>query len=154
MSKIVNMYKSFFGIKETVTVSKKLDPKWSDTVAQLKQTDPDAQINITEDELGEAQLVNRITDYKGGIQYMLRDAAMAANVAAEIREFVTKKKIHIIRHTKSRDGRFGYFQFRLGLDPAKESQQLQGYLSQKPELKHFRFKLLGDRPKQPATRKL
>jgi hypothetical protein len=29
--------------------------------------------------------------------------------------------------------------FRLGQDPASEAQKVQGYLSQMPELKHFRF---------------
>jgi hypothetical protein len=143
MSKIVNMYKSFFGIAEQTDKPGAIKlPKTSTPQDIKKYTDDGFDV-----ELEEAQLVNHITDYKGGVQYMLRDAAMANNVAQEIRDFAAKKKIYIIRHTKSRDGRFGYFHFRLGLDPAKESQQLQGYLSQKPEIKHFRFKLLGQ-PKQ------
>jgi len=146
MSKIKNMYKSFFGINESITVSKKDDPKWSETVSDLKAKDPNVEINITEEELDEAQLINHMTDYKGGVQYMLRDATMADQVAHEIRNFATKKKIYIITHKKSRDGRFGYFHFRLGDDPAKESQQLQGYISSKPEVKHFRFKLLNEKP--------
>jgi hypothetical protein len=41
----------------------------------------------------------------------------------------------------SKTGRIGYIYYRLGEDPALESQKLQGYLAQKPELKHFRFKV-------------
>lgn len=146
MSKIKNMYKSFFGINEAkinVSTNNLKDPN----IQQLMKND-DTEINITEEELGEAQLINHMTDYKGGVQYMLRDAAMADQVAQEIRNFATKKKIYIITHKKSRDGRFGYFHFRLGDDPAKESQQLQGYISSKPEVKHFRFKLLNEKPKR------
>ena len=147
MSKFKDMYKSFFGINETINVSKKEDPNWADTVSDLKQKDPNTEINITEEDLDEAQLINHMTDYKGGVQYMLFDPAMADNVAHEIRNFATKKKIYIITHKKSRDGKFGYFHFRLGDDPAKESQQIQGYISSKPEIKHFRFKLLNEKPK-------
>jgi len=149
MSKIKNMYKSFFGINEAkinVSTNNLKDPN----IQQLMK-DPNAEINITDntnEELDEAQLINHMTDYKGGVQYMLRDAAMADQVAQEIRNFATKKKIYIITHKKSRDGRFGYFHFRLGDDPAKESQQLQGYISSKPEVKHFRFKLLNEKPKR------
>ena len=147
MSKFKDMYKSFFGINETINVSKKEDPNWADTVSDLKQKDPNTEINITEEDLDEAQLINHMTDYKGGVQYMLFDPSMADNVAHEIRNFATKKKIYIITHKKSRDGKFGYFHFRLGDDPAKESQQIQGYISSKPEVKHFRFKLLNEKPK-------
>lgn len=144
-SKHVNTYKSFFGITEQQndkTGSVKL-PKTSsaDEIEQYTEKGIDV-------ELEEARLINNITDYRGGVQYMLRDNSMADNVAAEIRQFAAKKKIYIIRHMKSKDGRFGYFHFRLGLDPAKESQQLQGYLSQKPEIKHFRFKILGETRKK------
>ena len=45
----------------------------------------------------------------------------------------------VIKKTLSPSGKIGYFYFRLGQDPALESQKLQGYLAQKPELKHFRF---------------
>lgn len=146
MSKIKNMYKSFFGINEAkinVSADQLKDPN----IQQVMKS-PDTEINITDKELDEAQLINHMTDYKGGVQYMLRDAAMADQVAHEIRNFATKKKIYIITHKKSRDGRFGYFHFRLGDDPAKESQQLQGYISSKPEVKHFRFKLLNEKSKR------
>jgi hypothetical protein len=142
MSKKRNTYKEFFGIREEITVSKKDDPNWIDTVTDLKDKNPDEEIKITETDLEEAQLINNITDYQGGVQYMLRDAAMANNVAEEIKQFAIKKKIYPVKHTKSKSGKAGYFYFRLGDDPAKESQQLQGYLSQKPEIKYFRFKVI------------
>lgn len=142
MSKKRNTYKEFFGIREQITVSKKDDPNWTDTVKDLKAKNPDEEIKITETDLEEAQLINNITDYQGGVQYMLRDAAMANNVAEEIKQFAIKKKIYPVKHTKSKSGKAGYFYFRLGDDPAKESQQLQGYLSQKPEIKYFRFKVM------------
>jgi len=149
MSKKKNTYKEFFGISEEITVSKQKDPKWIDTVSDLKRKNPDEEIKITETELEEAELINNIIDYNGGVQYMLRDAAMADNVANEIKQFALKKKIYPIKHTKSRSGKAGYFYFRLGDDPAKESQQLQGYLSQKPEIKYFRFKTMEEqRPTQ------
>ena len=142
MSKKRNTCKEFFGIREQITVSKKDDPNWTDTVKDLKAKNPDEEIKITETDLEEAQLINNITDYQGGVQYMLRDAAMANNVAEEIKQFAIKKKIYPVKHTKSKSGKAGYFYFRLGDDPAKESQQLQGYLSQKPEIKYFRFKVM------------
>jgi hypothetical protein len=103
---------------------------------------------LTETELEEAQLINNMTDYRGGVQYMLYDPAMADNVANEIRNFATKKKIYVINYKRSRDGKFGYFHFRIGDDPAKESQQIQGFISSKPEIKHFRFKILDTTKKQ------
>lgn len=147
MSKKRNTYKEFFGIRE-----EKYSPQ---TIRSLEQA-ADAyekmasayermqQAGLEESQLEEAELINRIVDYKGGVQYMLRDAAMADNVAQEIKQFALEKKIYPVKHVKSKSGRAGYFYFRLGEDPAKESQQLQGYLSQKPEIKYFRFKVMGE----------
>ena len=143
MSKKRNTYKEFFGIREAINVSAKdLDVPG---IQKLLMKNPETEVNVT----NEAELINNITDYRGGVQYMLRDAAMAENVANEIKQFATKKKIYIVKHTKSRSGKGGYFYFRLGEDPAKESQQLQGYLSQKPEIKYFRFKVMPEQqPRQ------
>lgn len=144
MSKFKDMYKSFFGINEQDDKSGAVKlPKTSTPDDIEKYTDQGLDVELVD----EAQLINHMTDYKGGVQYMLFDPAMADNVAHEIRNFATKKKIYIITHKKSRDGKFGYFHFRLGDDPAKESQQIQGYISSKPEVKHFRFKLLNEKPK-------
>lgn len=94
-------------------------------------------------EIEEAQLLNSITDYEGGVQYVMRDPKYAKQVAKEIAKFAKSKKIYPVEYKKSKSGKVGYFYFRIGDDPAKESQQLQGYFSQKPEIKHFRFKRLN-----------
>jgi hypothetical protein len=145
MSKKRNTYKEFFGIREAINVSK---DDLNDPDIQKLMKDPDQVINVTDD-MNEAELINNITDYQGGIQYMLRDAAMADNVAEEIKQFAIKKKIYPVKHRKSKSRRAGYFYFRLGDDPAKESQQLQGYFSQKPEIRYFRFKVMQDPQTQP-----
>lgn len=145
MSKKRNTYKEFFGIREQIDNN--------GMVRVPKDTDPNKIKDLTDKgmnvELDEAELINNITDYQGGIQYMLRDAAMADNVAEEIKQFAIKKKIYPVKHRKSKSRRAGYFYFRLGDDPAKESQQLQGYFSQKPEIQYFRFKVLQDPQPRP-----
>ena len=103
--------------------------------------------NIDEEIVDEAQLLNKITDYRGGVEFVLTDPATAQNVFDEIKQFAAKKKIYVIKSKLSGSGKVGYFQFRLGEDPAKESQQIQGYISQKPEIKHFRFNVRGEKPK-------
>jgi len=152
MGKFNNLYKDFFGLNEQ-TNSK--IPKPED-IEQIKSTTAAVKdlgaamkdAGLTEADLEEAQLINNMTDYRGGVQYMLYDPAMADNVANEIRNFATKKKIYVINYKRSRDGKFGYFHFRIGDDPAKESQQIQGFISSKPEIKHFRFKILDTTKKQ------
>ena len=146
MSKKRNAYKEFFGIQEQMNNNDGAVRVPKDTDTNKIKALTDKGLNV---ELEEAQLINNITDYRGGVQYMLRDAAMAENVANEIKQFAAKKKIYIVKHTQSRSGKGGYFYFRLGEDPAKESQQLQGYLSQKPEIKYFRFKVMPEQqPRQ------
>ena len=152
MRKFNNLYKEFFGLTEQ-TNSKLPKPEdieqiKSTTVAVKDLGDAMKDAGLTETELEEAQLINNMTDYRGGVQYMLYDPAMSDNVANEIRNFATKKKIYIINYKRSRDGKFGYFHFRIGDDPAKESQQIQGFISSKPEIKHFRFKILDTTKKQ------
>ena len=70
MSNINDMYRKFFGV---------------------------SAVNETVD-LDEADLVNKITDYKGGVLYQLNDPATAADVKKDIAQFATKKKIHIIKN--------------------------------------------------------
>jgi hypothetical protein len=145
MSKKRNTYKEFFGIRE--------QNDNNGMVRVPKDTNPDKIKDLTDKgmnvELEEAELINNITDYQGGVQYMLRDPAMADNVAEEIKQFAIKKKIYPVKHRKSKSRRAGYFYFRLGDDPAKESQQLQGYFSQKPEIRYFRFKVMQDPQPRP-----
>ena len=93
--------------------------------------------------LDEAQLVNNLTDYNGHIIYRLRDPQEALAVAKEIQRWTTKKGFTIIAHKKSKTGRTGYFYFRIGEDPGSESQKIQGYFAQLPELEKFAFKKPG-----------
>ena len=154
MSKFKNIYKDFFGLNEQAD-SKIPNPDeikaTTDAVKELGVAMKDA--GLTEEELDEAKLINSMTDYRGGVQYMLYDPAMADNVASEIRNFATKNKIYVINYKKAKNGKFGYFHFGIGDDPAKESLQIQGYISSKPEIKHFRFKLL-DTPKKQINKNL
>ena len=133
--------------QNTGTISTK-DPKQAEELAK-KGID----VSLSEDELAEAQLVNNLTDYRGGIEYVVRDPQTARSVMDEIQQWSTKKGFNIIKSTLSKTGRIGYIYYRLGQDPALESQKLQGYLAQKPELKHFRFNVRGEqqtsRPTQP-----
>ena len=126
------------------------DPEKIDqaTIAIGKFKDAALDAGLTEDELIEAQLVNNLTDYAGGIEYVVRDPQTSPSVAQEIKQWAEKKGFTIIKSVLSRSGQIGYMYFRLGEDPALESQKLQGYLAQKPELKHFRFKV-----RQEATTK-
>ena len=133
--------------QNTGTVSTK-DPDQAEKLAKKG-----INVSLSEDELAEAQLVNNLTDYRGGIEYVVRDPQTARSVMDEIQQWSTKKGFNIIKSTLSKTGRIGYIYYRLGQDPALESQKLQGYLAQKPELKHFRFNVRGEqqttRPTQP-----
>ena len=126
MSNIKKLYKQFFGYK-------------------LNESD------LNQKEIDEAQLVNNLTDYRGGIEYVVRDPQTAQSVLSEIRQWSEKKGFTIIKHVISKTGRVGYMYFRLGEDVALDSQKLQGYLAQKPELKHFRFNVRGEQPTQQTT---
>ena len=116
-------------------------------------------IKESDEDVNEAQLVNNITDYRGGVEYVLRDPAEAEAVASEIRQWAEKKGFTVVKHTVSSTGKVGYFYFRLGQDPALESQKIQGYVAQKPEVKHFRFNVRGEQapstetPKKPMRRR-
>ena len=122
MNNIKKLYKQFFGYK-------------------LNESD------LKQKEIDEAQLVNNLTDYRGGIEYVVRDPQTAQSVLDEIRQWSQKKGFTIIKSILSKTGRIGYIYYRLGEDPALESQKLQGYLAQKPELKHFRFKVRNEKLK-------
>ena len=150
MSKFKKMYREWFGLKE------QKDLPTPDDVANLQQAADEAErlkaALTTEGELDEAQLVNNITDYQGGVQYILRDPAQAQRVAEDIKQWTAKKGFTTIKHTKSKTGKMGYFYFRLGQDPGTEAQKIQGYFSQLPELKHFRFNVVNQQPQLPAKR--
>ena len=158
MSKFKKIYRDFFGLREQNNPSAL--PKFSDEDIENLNKAKDAykEMNVAmqslsttlgESELEEAQLVNNLTDYRGGVEYVLRDSATAQQTAQEIQEWAERKGFVVIKKTISPSGKIGYFYFRLGQDPALESQKLQGYLAQKPELKHFRFNVRQQAAKKP-----
>lgn len=89
----------------------------------------------------EADLINKISDYKGGFLYKLIDPATAGNVKADIQAFLNKKGMHVIKTKFDDSSGKGFFYVRLGEDPAKESQRIQGFISQLPEVEKFKFTL-------------
>lgn len=143
MDKVSKLYKQYFGLTEQTksttsgTISVK-DPKAAEDFAK-KGID----VHLTETELDEAELLNHISDYKGGVEYIVFDPTIAQQVQEEIEQFARKKGIKIIKKDISGSGKIGYFLFRLGEFPAKESQKIQGYISQMPQIKHFRFNVRG-----------
>ena len=157
MSKFKKLYRDFFGLKEqnekTIQTSPykftKDDVNNAKEIAAAMKDLTATMSTMKEGDLDEAQLVNNLTDYRGGVEYVLRDPATAAQTAQEIQEWAERKGFTIIKKTISPSGKIGYFYFRLGQDPALESQKLQGYLAQKPELKHFRFNVRQQAAKKP-----
>lgn len=152
MSKFKKMYREWFGLKEQ-TENQYGPEALKDLQAFNAELGKTKELMVMGDEeLQEAQLVNNITDYQGGVQYMLRDPAQAQQVAEDIKQWTAKKGFTTIKHTKSKTGKMGYFYFRLGQDPGTEAQKIQGYFSQLPELKHFRFNVVNQQPQLPAKR--
>jgi hypothetical protein len=93
-----------------------------------------------------------MTDYRGGVEYVVRDVAEAQSVSQNIQQWAEKKGFTVVNKKISKSGRVGYFYFRLGENPSQESQKIQGYISQMPSIKHFRFRVRSQnsRPTQPA----
>jgi len=137
MNKIKKLYKEFFGLTEQTD-------KGSISVKDPAKAEELANKGMDVKLVDEAQLINHMTDYRGGIEYVIRDAAQARNVMSDILQWSQKKGFTVIKKKISKTGTIGYIYFRLGEDPARESQKIQGYISQKPEIKHFRFKVRGE----------
>ena len=133
MSKFDNMYKDFFGLKK-LKEAVEFEADEQDKASEFAKDNPDTPVKIKE-----ADLLNKISDYKGGVLYKLIDPATAGNVKADIQAFLNKKGMHVIK-TKFDDANGkGFFYIRLGEDPAKESQRVQGFISQLPEVEKFAF---------------
>jgi hypothetical protein len=153
MSKFKKMYKDFFGLNEAMSAE---DSEIVKTNMEKIATDAERfKAAMTSEELiDEAQLVNNLTDYAGHVIYQLRDPQEAMAVAKEIQRWTTKKGFTIIKHEKSKSGRTGYFYFRVGEDPGSESQKIQGYFAQLPELNKFAFKApRSNNPRRRPSRK-
>ena len=139
MNKLKKLYKEFFGLTEQVA-------KGSISVKDPAKAEELAKKGLDVKLVDEAQLINRMTDYRGGVEYVIYDAAQAQVVANDIQQWSEKKGFTIISKKISKSGTVGYFYFRLGEDPARESQKIQGYVSQLPSVKHFRFNVRSQRP--------
>ena len=119
MNTFKKLYRDFFGLTESVQAS---DEKLVD----------------------EAKLVNGIDEYQGGVVYAIKDPAQAQSVSDDIKQWAEKKGFTIIKRTISKNGKSGYFYFRLGEDPEKDAQRIQGYFAQRLELAAFKFKVRGE----------
>jgi len=158
MSKFKKMYRDFFSLKEEAVKFTPDDAENAEKVAAAVSSMADdlATLNAENNDplLDEAQLVNNLTDYSGHVIYQLRDPQEAIAVAKEIQRWTTKKGFTIIKHEKSKSGRTGYFYFRVGEDPGSESQKIQGYFAQLPELSKFAFKApRSNNPRRRPSRK-
>jgi threonine dehydrogenase-like Zn-dependent dehydrogenase len=78
-------------IEQTQGVINVKDPK---KAADLAKQGLD--VNLTETELEEANLLNTIHDYKGGVEWVLFDTQYAKHVMSDISEWATKKGFDII----------------------------------------------------------
>jgi hypothetical protein len=132
MKTLKKLYKDFFGLKEQAE-------KGSISVKDPKQAEDLAKKGLDIKLVDEAQLINNITDYRGGVEFVLRDPSTAQAVVDDIQQWTAKKGITLVTKKISKSGNVVYMYFRLGQDPAAEAQKVQGYLAQMPELKHFRF---------------
>lgn len=141
MSGFNKLYKEFFGILTETDQTTKLPTDPANLAAYNKELEKTADLmkSMTESDLDEAQLINNITDYRGGVEFVLRDPSTSQSVVDEIQQWTAKKGITLVTKKISKTGNVVYMYFRLGQDPSSEAKKVQGYLSQMPELKHFRF---------------
>ena len=86
MSKFDNMYKDFFGLKKINEAQ--IETSIDDLDAVKKTAGDEDIIKVVK----EADLLNKISDYKGGVLYKLIDPATAGNVKADIQAFLNKKR--------------------------------------------------------------
>ena len=150
MNTFKKLYKQFFGLTEQTVKQNPNDIEIAASVAKdptalkaaqkaAKSAGGNIRITANESEIEEAKLVNNITDYRGGVEFVLRDPATAQALVDEIQQWTAKKGITLVTKKISKSGNVVYMYFRLGQDPSSEAQKIQGYLAQMPELKHFRF---------------
>ena len=142
MSMINKLYKEFFGLQEQAQPTSsipKIEDKDIEQVEKYTAALDKMKKTMSEEQIEEAQLINHITDYRGGIEYVLRDPATAQSSIEEIEQWAAKKGITLVTKNISKSGKVVYLYFRLGQDPSADAQKLQGYLAQMPDLKHFRF---------------
>ena len=81
---------------------------------------------LKENSIKEAQLVNKITDYQGGVVY---------------------KGLQVIQNKFDAEKGVGYMRFTQTNDVGKDSQRIQGFISQLPEVLKFKFKVINRKSK-------
>jgi len=152
MNSLKKLYRDFFGLTEQSEKSQSMFHVSKDDVANMQKMAAAAKQLKTalgeEEIVDEAQLINHMEDYRGGVEYVISDPAQAQATADDIRQWAEKKGFTIIKQILSRSGKVGYFYFRLGENPYKESKKIQGYISQLPIVKHFRFNVRNSKSKQ------
>ena len=154
MNKLKKLYKEFFGITEQTTKPSMFSVSDKD-VENMKKMASAAQLvkkALGEEEIvDEAQLDNHITEYRGGVEMVMNDPSMAKQTLMDIVQWAEKKGFTVVTKKLSRTGKSAYIYFRLGENPGKEAQRIQGYVSQSPGIKHFRFNVRGEqaKPQEP-----
>lgn len=142
MNKYRNTYKEFFGLTEQEDKLKQIGDL-KDAYDELGDQAEETGDQLEKAGLGltEAELINKMRDYKGGVEYVIYDPSLAPAVQKNIENWATKKGFDIIKKEISPSGKVGYFYFRLGEDQFTEAKKIQGYISQLAQIKHFRFNI-------------
>jgi hypothetical protein len=158
MNTLKKLYRDFFGLTEqSAPATSKSDPTKDVVLSPKDAADPKkvlaaqnilkttkGRIHIEEDMIDEAELVNKITDYQGGVEMLFTDPATAKQTMIDIITWAKKKGFEIINkeiYTTKSGTKAGYIYFRIGTDVYKDSQRIQGYISQSPGISKFRFKV-------------
>lgn len=102
---------------------------------------------VKDNEIKEAQLINKITDYQGGVVYKLFDPSTYADVRTDIENFARKKGLKVIQNKFNSAKGIGYMRFSQSDDVGKDSQRIQGFISQLPEVSKFKFKVINKKSK-------
>ena len=155
MNKLKKLYKEFFGLTEQSTAKPSMFSVSDKDVENMKKMATAAQQvkkALGEEEVvDEARLDNHITEYRGGVEMVMNDPSMAKQTLMDILQWAERKGFTVVTKKLSKSGKSAYIYFRLGENPGKEAQRIQGYVSQSPGVKHFRFNVRGEQqaPQQP-----
>ncbi len=151
MNQLKKLYKDFFGLTEQTAATPSLSNKGAVKMSKAskpedikKITDKGVDVKLEGAEIEEAQLVNKITDYQGGVQMIFSDPSTAKQTMLDILGWAKKKGFDIINkeiYTTNAGSKAGYIYFRMGENSYKDSQRIQGYISQSPGISKFRFKV-------------
>jgi hypothetical protein len=155
MNKLKKLYKEFFGLTEQTATKSSMfavSDKDVENMKKMAQAATAVKKALGEEEIvDEARLDNHITEYRGGVEMVMNDPSMAKQTLMDIIQWAEKKGFTVVTKKLSRTGKSAYVYFRLGENPGKEAQRIQGYVSQSPGVKHFRFNVRGEqaKPQQP-----